>query len=460
MQALFHRIYGVETEYGVAAFKDGRQIANPEEVARTMFRPLVQEYGATNVFLPNASRLYLDVGSHPEIATPECDNPLQLVAYDRAGDYILKEMAAQAAPLLDNARLYIFRNNVDSEGNSYGCHENYLVGRNTVLKTLGEKFLPFLITRQLICGAGKIYVPYLGSASSHFGPSFCLSQRADHVWDAVSSATTRSRPIINTRDEPHADSQKYRRLHVIVGDSNVAQPTLLLKIASTQLVLEMIEAGYDLPDYSLLEPLESIRLLSRDITGRVELPLASGGSCSALKIAHSYYEAAQAWYAQRPIHDPAFDQALDLWGRTLHAIDTGNLKPVSTEIDWVIKKTLFERYDYEITDMRLRQLDLNYHDICSFIPMLEKKGVIRRLISEEECRKAMSDAPESTRAHIRGEVLKIAQKYGVSLTADWMYLKYSNERIELADPFATSSQEAQDLIHRIIADNHEGNGSF
>lgn len=217
MGAFTRRIMGIETEYGITCTADGGGARlGAEDIARYLFRPVVERHNSSNVFMPNASRLYLDVGSHPEIATAECDSLSQLIAYDRAGDRIVDELARTAeASLADEGiggQVYLLKNNVDSAGNSYGCHENYLIGRQVVLKTLGLQLLPFLITRQLICGAGSI----------HQG-RYRLSQRADHVWEGVSSATTRSRPIINTRDEPHADSTLYRRLHVIVGDSTTGR---------------------------------------------------------------------------------------------------------------------------------------------------------------------------------------------------------------------------------------------
>ena len=196
---------GVETEYGITAtVPAGKRPQSPDEIARELFRPVVDAYASSNIFTPNASRLYLDVGSHPEFATAECDSLSQLLAYERSGDLILDRLAVQAEETLAAqgypAKVFLFKNNVDSAGNSYGCHENYLVGRDLVLREVGRKLLPFMVTRQLICGAGLVTPE-----------GFLLSQRADQVWEGVSSATTRSRPIINTRDEPHGDSKRFRR---------------------------------------------------------------------------------------------------------------------------------------------------------------------------------------------------------------------------------------------------------
>ncbi|MDT7629084.1 MAG: proteasome accessory factor, partial [Pseudonocardiales bacterium] len=221
------RIFGVETEFGVTCTFHGQRRLSPDEVARYLFRRVVSWGRSSNVFLRNGSRLYLDVGSHPEYATAECDSLTQLVAHDKAGERILEDLLVDAERrLVDEGiggDIYLFKNNTDSAGNSYGCHENFLVGRHGEFSRLADVLIPFLVTRQLICGAGKVLQTPRGAV-------YCVSQRAEHIWEGVSSATTRSRPIINTRDEPHADAERYRRLHVIVGDSNMNEATTLLKV--------------------------------------------------------------------------------------------------------------------------------------------------------------------------------------------------------------------------------------
>ena len=208
MSAHARRIFGIETEFGITCTSGGQRTLTPDEVARYLFRKVVAWGRSSNVFLGNGSRLYLDVGSHPEYATAECDSLRQLVAHDRAGEQIVESLAvdAQARLAADEVRgeIYVFKNNTDSAGNSYGCHENYLVRRGGDFGAVSDGLLPFLISRQLICGAGKI-------VHTSKGATYALSQRADHIWEGVSSATTRSRPIINTRDEPHADAEKFRR---------------------------------------------------------------------------------------------------------------------------------------------------------------------------------------------------------------------------------------------------------
>src|ERR1700712_5623223 len=256
------RIYGVETEFGVTCTFHGRRRASPDGWAGYLVRRVVRWGRSSNVFLRNGARLYLDVGSHPEYATPECDSLTDLVIHDKAGERILEGLLLDAERRLHEegiaGDIYLFKNNTDSAGNSYGCHENYLVGRHGEFSRLADVLIPFLVTRQLICGAGKVLQTPRGAV-------YCLSQRAEHIWEGVSSATTRSRPIINTRDEPHADAERYRRLHVIVGDSNMNEVTTLLKVGSADPVLRMIEAGVVMRDLSLENPIRAIREVSHQI---------------------------------------------------------------------------------------------------------------------------------------------------------------------------------------------------
>ncbi|WJZ02635.1 Pup--protein ligase [Corynebacterium freiburgense] len=463
---MVRRIAGVETEYGITCTFDGRRRLGPEEIARYVFRPIVDTYGSANVFLPNAGRLYLDVGSHPEYATPECDSIAQLLTYDKAGDQIVDQLAQQAEISLAQegiaGQVFLFKNNVDSFGNSYGCHENYLVSRSTVLRTLGNVLLPFLITRQLLVGAGKIYRPLVRSEQDPFGLGYCISQRADHVWEGVSSATTRSRPIINTRDEPHADSRQYRRLHIIVGDSNMAEPTFALKIGSTLLVLELIEAGWPLPDFALENEIASIREIARDTTGNTPIRLRNGNQVSALEIQRAYCDAATQWLKQRPqrasgVLDSDLHRVVDLWDRVLRAIETQDFSAVDTEIDWVIKRKLLERFQhrhgFELDHPKLLQVDLAYHDVRQgrgLYSVLESKGLVQRWIDPAGITQAASGvAPQTTRAKLRGEFLSAAYDLQASVTVDWMRLKVNRPEpisVELGDPFATIDDRVDELI--------------
>src|ERR1700756_2680065 len=290
------RIFGLENEYGVTCTFRGQRRLSPDEVARYLFRRVVSWGRSSNVFLRNGARLYLDVGSHPEYATPECDNVVDLVAHDKAGERILEGLLVDADRRLREegiaGDIYLFKNNTDSAGNSYGCHENYLVGRHGEFGRLADILIPFLVTRQVICGAGKVL-------QTPGGAVYCVSQRAEHIWESVSSATTRSRPIINTRDEPLADAERFRRLHVIVGDFNMSETTTLLKVGATDLVLRMIEAGVVPPDVALDNPIRAIREISHDVTGRSRVRLASGREPSALEIQYEYLNRAQDFIARK-----------------------------------------------------------------------------------------------------------------------------------------------------------------
>ncbi|PRQ12115.1 Pup--protein ligase [Corynebacterium sp. 13CS0277] len=455
---------GLETEYGITCTSQGSRRLSPDDAARYLFRPVVEQYQASNVFTRNSSRLYLDVGSHPEVATPECDSVRQLLTYDLAGDRILDELRAEAEARLSaegiGGEITLLKNNVDSLGNSYGCHENYLVGRDVILKHLSMKLIPFLITRQLVCGAGKIYRPHPASPSQHYGLGFCLSQRADHVWDAVSSATTRSRPMINTRDEPHADSHRFRRLHVITGDSNIAQPTTWLKLASTLLVLEMLEAGTPGLEFELADPQTAIRDIARDITGRHGIQLADGGSTCALEVQRTFLAAAKDYYATRtPDEDLAY--GLALWEKTLDAIDDRALERVAREIDWVAKYQLLQRYQdtqgLALDDPKLLRLDLAYHDIHptrGVGRILQRKGLLEVLVGEEEIAAAVDRAPTTTRAHLRGQFLHAIYGRDIPAAVDWVRCSISRPEprsVELLDPFVTEDEQLAALVEFITS---------
>ncbi|WP_151548565.1 MULTISPECIES: Pup--protein ligase [Corynebacterium] len=460
--AILRRIMGIETEYGVsfrcAPGQRCREIT-PDEVARHLYRPIRERFSSTNIFTRNAGRLYLDVGDHPEYASAECDSIEQLINYHIAGDRLVNQLAEQAQTSLETmgypGSIYLFKNNVDSRGNSYGAHENYLVSRDTSLKVLSRTLLPFLITRQLICGAGMIHHPRLPQADD-FSLGYCLSQRADHVWEGVSSATTRTRPIINTRDEPHADSKRYRRLHVIVGDANMAEPTIALKLGSTLLVLELIEAGMPLPDVELESSVGAIREISRDLSGAAAVPLRNGSTLPALEIQRIYLHAAQQWLQQRPEPNAELERVVELWEKVITCFDTGDFTPVSRDIDWVIKRSLLQRYQTRLgcglDHPRLAQVDLTYHDIApdrGLALLLQRKGLINRWTSDEAIDAAMFHAPTTTRAHLRGRFLDAAYTRAAPVAVDWMRMKVSRpepQLVELGDPFATTDPDVDALI--------------
>ncbi|NKY17025.1 Pup--protein ligase [Tsukamurella spumae] len=443
---------GIETEFGVTCTFHGHRRLSPDEIARYLFRRVVSWGRSSNVFLQNGSRLYLDVGSHPEYATAECDSVLQLVTHDKAGERVLEDLLVDAEQRLQDegigGDIYLFKNNTDSAGNSYGCHENFLVSRVGEFSRISDVLLPFLVTRQLICGAGKVLLTPKNA-------TYCLSQRAEHIWEGVSSATTRSRPIINTRDEPHADAEKYRRLHVIVGDSNMSETTTMLKVGTAHLVLEMIEAGVQFRDFSLDNPIRAIREVSHDTTGRHEVRLAGGRQAGALDIQREYYAKTVEYLATRE-PDEQLAQVVDLWGRTLDAVESQDFSGVDTEIDWVIKRKLFQRYldkySMELSDPKIAQLDLAYHDIKrgrGVFDVLQRRGMAARVTTDEAIDAAVKTPPQTTRAKLRGEFITAAQAAGRDFTVDWVHLKLNDQAqrtVLCKDPFRSVDERVERLI--------------
>jgi proteasome accessory factor A len=447
------RIFGIENEYGITCTFDGQRRLTPDEVARYLFRKVVSWGRSSNVFLSNGSRLYLDVGSHPEYATPECDHVRQLVVHDKAGERIIEGLVADAQDRLAEegieGEIYVFKNNTDSAGNSYGCHENFLVGRAGEFQQLSDVLIPFLVSRQITSGAGKV-------VTTSKGATYCVSQRADHIWEGVSSATTRSRPIINTRDEPHADAERYRRLHVIVGDSNMSETTTMLKVGSADLVLRMIEAGVVVRDLTLENPIRAIREMSHDMTGRKTVRLSNGRELSALQIQGEYLERAQAFADREGLEDPIHKQVLDLWERTLRAVESGDLSLVDTEIDWVIKHKLITGYmakhDLPMEHPRIAQLDLAYHDVNrqrGLFYLLQKHGRAARVCTDPEVFEAKSVPPQTTRAKLRGDFIRAAQEHRRDFTVDWVHLKLNDQAqrtVLCKDPFAAVDARVERLI--------------
>jgi proteasome accessory factor A len=446
------RIFGLETEYGVTCTYRGQRRLSPDEVARYLFRRVVSWGRSSNVFLRNGARLYLDVGSHPEYATPECDSVSDLVAHDRAGERILEGLLVDAEKRLHDegiaGEIYLFKNNTDSAGNSYGCHENYLVSRHGEFGRLADVLIPFLVTRQLICGAGKVLQTPRGAV-------FCLSQRAEHIWEGVSSATTRSRPIINTRDEPHADAERYRRLHVIVGDSNMNEVTTFLKVGAADIVLRMIEAGVVMRDLTLENPIRAIREVSHDITGRRKIRLANNKEVSALEIQQEYLAKATE-FVERRGGDQTAKRVVELWGRVLNAVETGNLDAVSREIDWVAKYKLIERYqakhEIPMSHPRVAQLDLAYHDVRrnrGLYAIMEKRKQVDRISNDLEIFEAKETPPQTTRARLRGEFIRHAQEKRRDFTVDWVHLKLNDQAqrtVLCKDPFRAYDERVERLI--------------
>lgn len=442
------RVGGLETEFGLLAVtEDGRQALEPEAAARELFRPVVAWGRSSNVFLTNAGRLYLDVGSHPEYATAECDDPWDIVAQERAGERELHALVLEANARLKSdgrdARIHLFKNNADSQGNSFGSHENYLVERKGEFTRLPALLLPFLITRQIVTGAG-------GVLEGEGGPVFGFSLRADHMWETVSSATTRARPIINTRDEPHGDPSRYRRLHVISGDSTMSEVSTWLRFAMTFAVLRFIEDGHAFADFELADPISDIRRIARDLTASEPLQLKNGGVSTALSIQRAYFSALERTY------DDLDPRMMDTWDRGLRALETGNFSLVNRELDWAIKHELFttvaDRRGLALNAPEIQRLELAYHDIDpdrGVFYALERRGLATSVLSDERIEAARRVGPATTRAHLRSRVLTLAREKGIDVAVDWTTVRPNTPGalpITLLDPFEVENPEIDRLL--------------
>ncbi len=449
------RIYGLENEYGVTCTLRGQRRLSPDEVARYLFRRVVSWGRSSNVFLANGARLYLDVGSHPEYATPECDSLADLVAHDKAGERILEQLLESAEQRLAEegirGDIYLFRNNTDSAGNSYGCHENYLTSRHDDLTHYTEVLIPFLVSRQIYAGAGKV----LQTAR---GAQFSMAQRAEHIWEGVSSATTRSRPIINTRDEPHADSDRYRRLHVIVGDSNMSEYATYLKVGATALLLRMLEdPTVVLRDMTLENPIRAIREISHDITCTRRVRLANGREVSALDIQREYLNRALR-YADNHDLSPEEKQSLDMWEHVVTGLERDPLS-LDREVDWVTKHNLIEafreRHDLPLSHPRVALLDLQYHDISrnrSVFYKLQRAGRVERIVTDADIEEAVDTPPQTTRARLRGEFIRTAKERKRDYTVDWVHLKLNDQAqrtVLCKDPFKAHDERVERLIESL-----------
>ena len=446
------RIFGLENEYGVTCTLRGQRRLSPDEVARYLFRRVVSWGRSSNVFLQNGARLYLDVGSHPEYATPECDSIYDLVVHDKAGERILEQLLVSAEQRLREegirGTIYLFKNNTDSAGNSYGCHENYLTSRRDDLAHYAEVLIPFLVSRQIFTGAGKV----LQTAR---GPLYSIAQRAEHIWEGVSSATTRSRPIINTRDEPHADAERYRRLHVIVGDSNMSEYTTFVKVGSAAIMLRMLEdPQVVLRDMTLENSIRAIREISHDMTCRRKVRLSNGREVSALDIQREYLDRALR-YADSKGLPPLEAKALEMWEHCISTIENDPLK-LEREVDWVIKYKLIEAYrakhDIGLGHAKVQLLDLQYHDISQdrgVFYRLQRGGVVERICTDEDIDAAVDTPPQTTRARLRGEFIKKAKERKRDYTVDWVHLKLNDQAqrtVLCKDPFRSRDERVEKLI--------------
>ena len=480
------RVMGIETEYGIAVPGDPR--ANPMaasgEVVTTYARahglraahgawdysdehPLVDARGfevpraradlsqltdiedptLANVVLANGARLYVD-HAHPEYSSPEVTSPRAAVVWDRAGELVMREVVTRLAE--SGRPINLYKNNTDGKGASYGTHENFLVSRQTPFDRIVTGLTPFFVARQVMCGAGRVGI---GQESEHVG--YQISSRSDFFEAPVGLETTFKRPIINTRDEPHADPDVWRRLHVIIGDANQADVANLLKVGSTSLVLAMIEAGEVDRSFEVLHPVEALKVISHDPTCRATVRMRDGRDLTAVEILGHYLERARS-FVEREGSDPATDEVLAQWERVLGLLAGDPMEAVA-DIDWVAKLGLLQRYrdrdGLAWGDPRLTAIDIQFSDVRpdkGIFHKLEAAGRITRLTTEDEVRSAVSTPPEDTRAWLRGRTVETLGDHVVSASWDSLVLRLPRAgrvaRLPLTDPLAHGRAETNALL--------------
>jgi proteasome accessory factor A len=491
------KLCGIETEYGVVlrgaadpnpvlassllinGFVDQRRVGwdfddetpgtDARGFARDGAQPPEVETHLVNAVLTNGARYYVD-HAHPEYSSPECSDAMQCVLYDKAGERILaRSMQAARRLLHEGQEIVVYKNNSDGKGNSYGCHENYLVDRGVPFVSLVRNLLPWFVTRQVFTGAGKV-----GSENGADKVDFQITQRADFFEEEVGLETTLKRPIINTRDEPHADPQKYRRLHVIVGDANLCEVSTLLKVGTTAIVLAMIEDGFATKELSLADPVPAMRHVSHDLTLRRALALADGSRATAIEIQWEFLRMARKYADDVGLEacggDALGAMVLDRWEATLGALES-DPDQLDGVLDWVTKHRLLrayaERDDLGWGDAKLALLDLQYHDgrrERSLYERLVGAGKIERVLDEADVVAAMHDPPPTTRAWFRGTVLDRWPESVVAANWDSLILDVGSDplrRIPMMEPtrgtrdavgaLFDASRTPRDLVERLQA---------
>jgi proteasome accessory factor PafA2 len=367
-----------------------------------------EDLGLANVILTNGARLYVD-HAHPEYSAPECTNPYDAVLWDKAGERVMAEAAARAAAAPGGPAIQLYKNNTDNKGASYGCHENYLMNRATPFADIVRHLTPFFVSRQVVCGAGRV-----GRGADGRDQGFQISQRADFFEVEVGLETTLKRPIINTRDEPHADPDKYRRLHVIIGDANMSEISTYLKLGTTALVLAMIEDRFLATDLSVEAPVAELRAISHDPSCRYLLLLRDGRRMTAVQLQMEYLELARKYTEDRygADIDPATADVLDRWESVLSRLAEDPML-AARELDWVTKLEILEGYrtrdGLAWNHPRLQLVDLQYSDVRAergLYNRLVARGRVARLLDEPEIERAMLEPPEDTRAYFRGRCLQ------------------------------------------------------
>ena len=449
------RIYGLENEYGIICTSDrrGGKALSIQNAVMYLFREIISGRMYPDVFLENGARFYQDIGCHPEYATPECDNVSDLVSHDKAGERIIERLSVAAERKMQAdgflGRISVFKNNTDTPGNTYGCHENYLMDRRVSFRQLASQLIPFFVTRQVFAGAGKVKSTNRGG--------YAISQRAQHIREEISIATTTARGIINTRDEPHADREKYRRLHVIVGDSNMSEFATYLKIGTTAIVLRMIEDNFIKQRLALRDSVRAIQQISEDITCTRKIELENGKRLSGVEMQWQYLECAKQYFEQAE-SDPITDQIMARWEYVLTCLESDPMQ-LDRELDWVIKKKLIETYvtsrQLKWNSAKVMMLDLQYHNIRPELGLyykLEKDGRVERIVSDDEVEHAMHHPPETTRAKFRGRFVKLANERKILCGVNWSYIQLYEPYQKLflsTDPLQAEYEEASRMIYSI-----------
>ena len=408
-----------------------------------------------NTVLTNGARYYVD-HAHPEISTPECRNALEAVLFDRAGEEIIRssmQLANEGLP--EHSEIVIYKNNSDGKGNSYGCHENYLVSRQTPFIQIAQQITTHFVTRQIFCGAGKVGAEHRGiSGKGANQPVFQISQRADFFEEEIGLETTLKRPIVNTRDEPHCDPTKYRRLHVIAGDANMSEVATLLKLGTTSIVLAMIE-DEAFPEHLIVKnPVDAIRQVSHDTSLSACIMMTDGRMLTALQVQMEILEAASEYanrYGLESVDAQVGNDVLVRWSGVLDGLETNPLS-VANIVDWIAKKRIVDgfaqRHNLQNDDARLKAIDLQYHDMRVDKCLALRAGLVE-LCAKEDVLTAMVKPPESTRAFFRGTVLQRWPNDVIAANWDSVVFDIPNQglkRIPMPEPLRGTRQIIGDVL--------------
>ncbi|MDP2773090.1 MAG: depupylase/deamidase Dop, partial [Nocardioides sp.] len=428
-------------------FDMSRQVADPSQLTD-------EDMGLANVILTNGARLYVD-HAHPEYSSPEVTGPLDVVLWDKAGEQVMLDAQRRAGQLPNGPAITLYKNNTDNKGSSYGAHENYLMRRSTPFADIVRHLTPFFVSRQVVCGAGRVGI---GQDGREHG--FQISQRADFFEVEVGLETTLKRPIINTRDEPHADPEKYRRLHVIIGDANLSEISTYLKVGTTALVLAMIEDRFIGPDLTVDGAVTALRAVSHDPTLKQTFTLTDGRTLTAVQLQLEYLDLAKKYVEDR-LGANADAQTVDVLQRWESVLDRLERDPMlcATELDWVAKLKLLEQYRHrdglDWSDAKLQLIDLQYSDIRpdkGLYNRLAASGRMERLLDDAAVERAMHDPPEDTRAYFRGRCLEKYAEHVAAASWDSVIFdlpgRESLQRVPTIDPLRGSKAHVGELLDR------------